>query len=138
MAIFRIPYSGQGQDESEIANVTEKKSRKSQKTSCVVLTICFVASITFFVTIFIVPIFFKDFYVLDQLFCTDGYFDKDTSSARLFDCSGEFFMIKFEFSKKATKIDEIFTINLMVTTYCHCINGEDFVNFWGLLIKCEL
>ena len=119
MAIFRIPYSGQGQDESEITNVTEKKpkmSQSSKKTSCVVLTICFVASITFFVTIFIVPIFFKDVYVLDQLFCTDGYYDQDNSSARLFACSGNFFMIKLMFFKKATQMDEIFTINLTLTT----------------------
>ena len=120
MAIFRNPYSGQGQDESEIANVTEKKPRKSQhskKTSCIVLTICFVASITFFMTVFIVPTFFKDVYILDQLFCTDGYYDQDNSSVRLFACSGEvFFMIKFVFSKKATKIDEIFTVNLTLTT----------------------
>ena len=32
------------------------------------------------------------------------------------------------FSKKATKIDEIFTVYLTVTTYCQ-IDGEDFV-FW--------
>ena len=41
------------------------------------------------------------------------------------------------FSKKATKIGEIFTVNLTVTTYCQ-IDGEDFVNFCGLLRKCEL
>ena len=41
------------------------------------------------------------------------------------------------FSKKATKIDEIFTIDLTVTTYCQ-IDGEDFVNFCGLLRKREL
>ena len=34
-------------------------------------------------------------------------------------------LIKFVFSKKATKIDEIFTVDLTVTTYCQ-INGEDF------------
>ena len=32
------------------------------------------------------------------------------------------------FSKKATKIDEIFTVDLTVTTYCQMF-GEDFVNF---------
>ena len=32
------------------------------------------------------------------------------------------------FSKKATKIDEIFTIDLTLTTYCQ-IDGEDFFNF---------
>ena len=40
------------------------------------------------------------------------------------------------FSKKATKIDEIFTVNLTVTTYCQ-IDGDDFVNFCGLLRKRE-
>ena len=38
------------------------------------------------------------------------------------------------FSKKATKVDEIY---LTVTTYCQ-IDGEDFVNFCGLLRKREL
>ena len=41
------------------------------------------------------------------------------------------------FSKKATKIDEIFTVDLTVTTYCQ-IYSEDFVNFCGLLRKCEV
>ena len=36
--------------------------------------------------------------------------------------------LKFMFSKKVTKIDEIFTVDLTVTTYCQ-IDGEDFVNF---------
>ena len=45
--------------------------------------------------------------------------------------------VKFVFSKKATKIDEIFTIDLTVTTYCQ-IDGEDFFNFCGLLRKREL
>ena len=45
--------------------------------------------------------------------------------------------VKFMFSKKATKIDEIFTVKLTVTTYCQ-IDGEDFVNFCGLLRKREL
>ena len=41
------------------------------------------------------------------------------------------------FSKKATKIDEIFTVDL---TPCskRQIDGEDFVNFSGLLRKYEL
>ena len=46
-------------------------------------------------------------------------------------------MLKFVFSKKATKINEIFTVNLTVTTYCQ-IDGEDFFNFCGLLRKREL
>ena len=45
--------------------------------------------------------------------------------------------LKFMFSKKATKIDEIFTSDLTVTTYCQ-IDGEEFVNFCGLLRKPEL
>ena len=35
-------------------------------------------------------------------------------------------------SKKATKIDEIFIVDLSLTTYCQ-IDGEDFVKFCGLL-----
>ena len=44
--------------------------------------------------------------------------------------------VKFMFSKKATKIDKIFAVDLMVTTYCQ-IDSENFVNFCGLLRKCE-
>ena len=38
---------------------------------------------------------------------------------------------------KATKIDEIFTNNLTLCSKCQ-IDGEDFVNFSGLLRKYEL
>ena len=38
------------------------------------------------------------------------------------------------FSEKATKIDKIFTVNLTVCSNCQ-IDGEDFVNFCGLLEK---
>ena len=48
-----------------------------------------------------------------------------------------FIELKFMFSKKATKIDEIFTIDLTLCTKCQ-IDGEDFVNFCGLLGKHEL
>ena len=41
-------------------------------------------------------------------------------------------MIKFVFSKKATKIDEIFIIDLTLTTYCQIV-GEDFINFVAFL-----
>ena len=41
------------------------------------------------------------------------------------------------FSKKATKIDEIFTIDLMLCCKRQ-MGGEDFVNFRGLLRKYEL
>ena len=52
----------------------------------------------------------------------------------------EFFSIervKFMFSKKGTKIDEIFTVNLTLCSKRQ-IDGEDFVNFCGLLRKHEL
>ena len=46
-------------------------------------------------------------------------------------------LLKFMFSKKATKIDEIFTVHLTLCSKCQ-ICGEDFVNFRGLLRKYEL
>ena len=45
--------------------------------------------------------------------------------------------VKFMFSEKATKIEEIFTVNLTLCSKCQ-IEGEDFVNFCGLLKKHEL
>ena len=45
--------------------------------------------------------------------------------------------LKFMFSKKATKIDEIFTVDLTLCTKRQ-INGEDFVKFRCLLRKYEL
>ena len=45
--------------------------------------------------------------------------------------------LKFVFSKKATKFEKIFTVDLTLTTYCQ-IDGEDFANFCGLLRKHEL
>ena len=47
------------------------------------------------------------------------------------------FLLKFMFSKKATKIDEIFTINLMLCSKRQ-IDNEDFINFLGLLREYEL
>ena len=41
------------------------------------------------------------------------------------------------FSKKATKIEEIFTVDLTVCSKCQ-IDGEDFVKFCGLLRKQEV
>ena len=38
------------------------------------------------------------------------------------------------FFKKATEIDEIFTVNLTLTTQCQ-IEGEDFVKLLGRLRK---
>ena len=40
------------------------------------------------------------------------------------------------FSRKATKIAEIFTVNLTLCSNCQ-INGADFFNFCGLLRKHE-
>ena len=44
---------------------------------------------------------------------------------------------KFMFSKKATKLDEIFMVDLTLCSKCR-IDSEDFVNFYGLLRKHEL
>ena len=46
-------------------------------------------------------------------------------------------ILKIMFSKKATKIDEIFTVDLMLCSKRQ-IDSEDFVNFHGLLRKYEL
>ena len=46
-------------------------------------------------------------------------------------------ILKFTFSEKATKIDKIFTVNLTVCSNCQ-IDGEDFLNFCGLLRKHKL
>ena len=45
-------------------------------------------------------------------------------------------MAKLKFSKKATKIDEILTINLTLYNKCQ-MDGKDFVNLCGLLRKHE-
>jgi hypothetical protein len=47
------------------------------------------------------------------------------------------FVVKFMFSKKATKIDKIFIVDLKPTTKCQ-IEGEDFVEFCGLLRRHKL
>ena len=49
----------------------------------------------------------------------------------------ETFMVKFMFSKKATKIDEFFTLDLTLCSKRQ-IDGEDFINICGLLRKYEL
>ena len=46
-------------------------------------------------------------------------------------------VLKFMFSKKATKIDEIFTVDLTLCRKCR-IDSEDYVNLCGLLRKHEL
>ena len=45
--------------------------------------------------------------------------------------------LKFIFFEKATKFDEIFTVDLMLCSKCQ-IDAEDFVNFCDLLGKYEL
>ena len=45
--------------------------------------------------------------------------------------------LKFVFCKKATKSDKIFIVDLPLSSKCQ-IEGEDFVNFCGLLRKPEL
>ena len=47
------------------------------------------------------------------------------------------YKIKFVFSRKATKIDEIFAVDLTLCSKCQ-IDSEDFVDFCGLLRKHEL
>ena len=42
-----------------------------------------------------------------------------------------------KFSKKATKFDKTFSVDLTLCSKCQ-INGKDFVNFCGLLGKYEL
>ena len=59
-------------------------------------------------------------------------FQKSTCSVRKGDVS-----VKFMFSKKATKIVEIFTADLTLCSKSQ-IDSEDFVNFCGLLRKHEL
>ena len=44
--------------------------------------------------------------------------------------------LKFMFSKKATKNDEIFSVDLTLCSKCQ-IDGEDFVSLRGLLRKYE-
>ena len=46
-------------------------------------------------------------------------------------------IVKLMFSKKATKIEKIFTVYLTSCSKCQ-IDGEDLVNFWGLLRKHKL
>ena len=45
--------------------------------------------------------------------------------------------LKFMFSKKATRVDEIFTVDFTLCSKCQ-IDGEGFVNFCDLLRKNEL
>ena len=55
--------------------------------------------------------------------------NSDNNNARI--------LIKFMFSQKASKIDEIFTVDLTLCSKRQ-IDSEDFVNFCGLLRKHKL
>ena len=44
------------------------------------------------------------------------------------------FFVKFMLSKKTTKIDKIFTVDMTLCSKCQ-IDGEDFINFCGILGK---
>ena len=46
-------------------------------------------------------------------------------------------LLKIVSSEKATKVDEIFNVDLTLTTYFQ-IDGEDFSIFYGLLRKYKL
>ena len=48
----------------------------------------------------------------------------------------QYIWVKFMFSKKATKMDKIFTVDLTLCSKRQ-IDGEDFINFCGLLGKHE-
>ena len=53
------------------------------------------------------------------------------------DCAIFYTNLKFMLSKKTTKIEEIFTVDLTLCSKCQ-IEGEDFVIFCSLLGKHEL
>jgi hypothetical protein len=46
--------------------------------------------------------------------------------------NSELTVVKLKLSKKATKIDEIFTVDLTLCSKCQ-IDGEDFINFVAFL-----
>ena len=83
----------------------------------------------------------KQIHKLQQFsFITTTFLSKTILSENIWICiflQKRLLYLKFVFSKKATKIDEIFTDNLTLTTWCQ-IGSEDFVNFCGLLRKHEL
>ena len=76
-------------------------------------------------------LYFQDSNLLAHSPIPHGSFEQVHCSA------GKEDFVKFLFSKKATKIDKIFTVDLTLFSKCQ-IDGEDFVNFFGLLRKHEL
>ena len=72
----------------EMTDTAERKPKKSKNRKKCIVTVSFVVSILYLISFFMVPILFNQAYVMDSLFCTDGYFDQDNSSQRVFDCKG--------------------------------------------------
>ena len=66
-----------------------------------------------------------------------GPYKRNNSVPSIFEYGIILYVLKFVFSKKATKIDEIFIFDLTVCSKCQ-IDVEDFINFRGLLRKHEL
>jgi hypothetical protein len=79
---------GRSENTLEMADTTEKKPKKSKKSRKCIITVSFVVSILYIISFFMTPILFNKAYVMDSLFCTDGYFDQNDSSQRIFDCKG--------------------------------------------------
>ena len=72
----------------EMADTTERKPKKSKSSKKCITTVSFVVSILYLISFFMTPMLFNKAYVMDSLFCTDGYFDQNNSSQRIFDCKG--------------------------------------------------
>ena len=72
----------------KMADTAERKPKKSKKRKKCIIMVSFVVSILYLISFFMTPMMFNQAYVMDSLFCTDGYFDQDNSSQRVFDCKG--------------------------------------------------
>ena len=73
---------------SEMADIADRKPKKSKNRKKCIITVSFLVSIFYLISFFMTPMLFNQAYVMDSLFCTDGYFDQDNSSQRVFDCKG--------------------------------------------------
>ena len=74
----------------------------------------------------------------DYNYCKNKFEQKkEKSTIPQFFLSSGLSKLKFTFSKTATKIDKIFTINLTLCSKCQ-MDGEDFIKFCGLLGKHKL
>ena len=76
-------------------------------------------------------------YKYELVLYSKGAFIKDVQFLLKVDTSIPMSDVKFTFSEKAPEIDKIFIVNLTVCSNRQ-IDGEDFVNFCGLLRKHEL